>query len=191
MGAHGAEPSALNGCPRPARYHVHMSSRHLTRDPRDWIGLAARLILGGALGWAGLTKVGNLDGNVAQVELYRLPIPHAPEVVIGTAQPIVEIVVGLLLIVGLFTRVSGALGALAMIAFIGGITWAWANGLNIDCGCFSAGGELPEGEEPTYLIDILRDIGFAACGIWLWVRPRSPFALDSVLFRPIDEGNYG
>lgn len=156
----------------------------ISRDWRDWVGLAARLILGVALSYAGLLKVGRLESNVTQVALYQLPIPGWLVTLVGYAQPFVEIAVGLLLIIGLFTRIGAALGAIAMIVFIGGIGWAWSHGLAIDCGCFSIGGELPEGAQTKYLQDIVRDLGMMACGIWLWVRPASAIALDSWLLAP-------
>ncbi len=65
----------------------------------------------------------------------------------------------MLLIVGLMTRVAAVIAALLMFAFVFGIAWAWAHGLRIDCGCFGGGGQLGAGQEPTYLVDILRDFG--------------------------------
>lgn len=150
---------------------------------RGWVGLAARLILGGALIWAGAIKVGNPEANVASVQNYQLPLSDGFVQLVGYAQPMVEILVGVLLVVGLFTRSMGALGALAMLLFIGGISWAWARGLRIDCGCFSEGGLLAADEEPKYLQDILRDVGLMACGAWVTIRPRSPLALDTWLSR--------
>lgn len=162
-----------------------VAKAQITPDPKDWIGLGMRLVLGISLTYAGALKVGNLDGNIAQVELYELPVPQWANIVVGTSQPFLEIAVGLLLIVGLFTRVTAALGILAMVIFIAGISWAWSQGLRIDCGCFSPGGVLDEGEATRYLQDILRDLGLAATGVWLLVRPASVLAIDSVLLKPI------
>lgn len=168
-----------------------VASRQLTRNWRDWVGLAARLVLGIGLAWAGLLKVGRLEGNVAQVELFQLPFPGWMTTAIGYAQPFVEIAVGVMLIIGLFTRINAALGTVAMAAFIAGIAWAWSKGLRIDCGCFSIGGQLGADEQTQYIQDILRDIGLMAAGVWLWVRPASVLAVDTWLLRPVsgpDEG---
>ncbi len=161
-----------------------VAERMVGRNWRDWVGLAARLILGIGLFYAGAIKIGRLESNVTQVALYQLPIPDWMVTLVGYAQPFVEIAVGLLLIIGLFTRISAALGTIAMVVFIGGIAWAWSQGLQIDCGCFSIGGELPEGAQTKYVQDILRDLGMMACGIWLWVRPASAIALDTWLLAP-------
>ncbi|MEL4356895.1 MULTISPECIES: DoxX family protein [unclassified Luteococcus] len=154
-----------------------------TRTARDWIGLLARLVLGGALLVAGLLKIGNLDGNVLSVRAYQIDfLPYSAEKMIGYGLPVLEIIVGLLLLAGLFTRISALIGALMMLAFIGAIASAWARGLSIDCGCFSQGGQT---EDPKYLWEILRDALFALCGAWLVWRPRTPFSVDGWLFRPI------
>jgi uncharacterized membrane protein YphA (DoxX/SURF4 family) len=120
------------------------------------------------------------------VKAYQLPLPDGLETAIGYAQPIVEIVIGLMLAVGLFTRFSALIVGLAMLVFIAGITQAWARGLTIDCGCFSQGGELEEGAETQYLLDILRDTGFLICCVWtyLFASPRKPISVDSWLAGP-------
>ncbi len=162
-----------------------VAPQQLTRDWRDWVGLGARLVLGISLSVAGLLKVGRLQANVAQVELFQLPIPDPVVTLIGYAQPFVEIAVGLMLIIGLFTRINAVLGTLSMVAFIAGIIWAWAHGLRIDCGCFTLGGELGAEEQTRYLQDIARDLGLMACGLWLWLRPASVLASDTWLLRPV------
>lgn len=147
--------------------------------------MAGRLLLGGGLALAGFMKVGRLEANVDQVRLYELPLPLAAERVIGYTQPFLEITVGLLLLVGLFTRVTAALAVLAMVIFISGISWAWANGLQIDCGCFTPGGTLAPGQQTQYGQDIARDLVMMAGGVWLFIRPRSVLSVDNWLFAPV------
>lgn len=178
------------------RFQRRLDDNTSTPDPqaqdwRGWVVLAARVILGGALIWAGAIKVGNPEANVVSVQNYQLPLPDSLIHLIGYAQPMAEILVGLLLVIGLYTRWMGLAGALAMLVFVGGISWAWAHGLRIDCGCFSQGGVLAPDQEPKYLQDILRDVGLMAAGLWLTIRPQSVFALDNWLFKdrfePADE----
>ena len=101
---------------------------------------------------------------------------------IGLALPFVEILLGALLILGLFTRPVAIVSTLLMVAFIIGIAQAWARGLTIDCGCFGGGGQVAAGET-KYGTDIARDATFALAGAWLWWRPRSLASLDRLLFR--------
>ena len=149
---------------------------------RGWVGLAARLVLGGVLLVAGLLKITKLGESILAVRAYRL-LPYELTDIVGVALPIIEIAVGLLLVVGAFTRVSAVIGALLMVAFIIGIASAWARGLSLDCGCFGGGGEIdPEVARAAYPWEILRDVGLFTCGAWLAVWPATPFSLDRWIF---------
>ncbi|MFI7704821.1 DoxX family protein [Nonomuraea sp. NPDC049480] len=140
----------------------------------------ARLVLGGVLIAAGALKIGNPSDSVVAVKAYQL-LPESIAVPVGYALPILEIVIGVLLVVGLLTRVAAVSAGLLMFAFVFGIAWAWANGLRIDCGCFGGGGQLGVGQEPTYLLDILRDFGLVLLGAWTVRFPPGHFALDGAL----------
>jgi hypothetical protein len=64
-----------------------------------------------------------------------------------------------------------------MLAFMIGISQAWARGLSIDCGCFGGGGQVAPGEA-DYLTPLLRDTGLAILAIYLTFFPHSKFGLD-------------
>ncbi|MBG0563029.1 MauE/DoxX family redox-associated membrane protein [Actinoplanes aureus] len=145
-----------------------------------WISTVARLGLAAVWLIAGGLKVGDLAASARAVNAYQLMSYDAAKVV-GAIQPFLEIALGLLLLIGLATRLTAAISALLMVVFIAGIVSAWARGLQIDCGCFSAGGALAEGKEAAYGLDILRDLGFLAlAGILVW-RPHTRFSLDGLL----------
>ncbi|MGW5684476.1 MauE/DoxX family redox-associated membrane protein [Nonomuraea sp. NPDC003754] len=145
-----------------------------------WVTTVARLVLGGVLIVAGGLKIGSIYNSVLAVKAYQL-LPEAIATAVGYALPIVEIVVGVLLVAGLLTRVAAVVGGLLMLAFVLGIAWAWANGLRIDCGCFGGGGELKAWEEPSYLLDIVRDFGLVLLAAWTVRFPPGRFALDAAL----------
>ena len=74
---------------------------------------------------------------------------------VGHLLPVLEVVVGLCLVLGLLTRGAAVVSALLFVAFIVGIASAWARGLQIDCGCFGGGGttagrrrRVPVGDRP-------------------------------------------
>ena len=143
---------------------------------QPWLTLLARLILGAVLLVAGALKVPNLPKSAMAVRAYEmLPIPIAN--FLGYTLPWIEIGLGLLLIVGVTVKISGALGALTMLAFIIAIAQAWARGLSIDCGCFGGGGTV-DPEDTKYLSEIIRDIGLLALGIYLYYFPKGKFGLD-------------
>ena len=146
----------------------------------DLIALLARLILGIVLIWAGAAKVTHPAVSAAAVRAYQL-LGYNLAGYVGYALPVLEILVGLLLVVSLFTRASAAVGGLLMVAFIFGISWAWAHGYALDCGCFGGGGTI-SAAQTQYPWDIMRDVGLAACATWLVVRPRTAYSLDHRLF---------
>lgn len=146
------------------------------------VGLVARLVLGGALLVAGALKIGSPIVAARAVQAYQI-LPFEVAAYVGYALPVLEIIVGLLLVIGLFTRPMALVGLLLMVAFIIGIASAWARGLSIDCGCFGGGGTIGA-TETKYPQEIARDALFALCGLWLVVRPSSLFSLDRRLAGP-------
>lgn len=153
----------------------------MTRDRvLDLVGLLARLVLGIALLAAGGLKVGNPRGSARAVQAYEI-LPFDVAAYVGYALPWIEVIVGTLLVLGLFTRVNALLGTVLMAAFVVGIGQAWARGLTIDCGCFGGGGEVAA-DETKYGREIARDLVFALCGAWLVVRARTAYSLDRFLF---------
>lgn len=151
-----------------------------------WVGLVARLILGITLIVAGLLKVTAVDSSIAAVRTYRI-VSWDFATIVGTAMPVVEIIVGLAILVGLLTRWSALLGALAMVAFIAGIASVWARGISLDCGCFGGGGLRQDPWSTVvhgYIKDIVRDTGLFLCGLWLVVNPRTALSLDGWMSAP-------
>jgi len=173
-------------------------------QPREgtfgWITFAARVILGGAIAVSGFLKIGNLvtviiqnmsgqgvpttPQTVKDVLNYQLGLPVWISNTVGYAMPIIEILLGLAILVGLWTRWTAALGGLMMLVYIVAISSAWARGLTISCGCFGPSHQLGEGEKPMYWLDILRDIGLLICAVWIFLFPKSPLSVDGWLAGP-------
>jgi uncharacterized membrane protein YphA (DoxX/SURF4 family) len=86
-----------------------------------WIGLIARLTLGGTLFMAGYLKFDELDKSQMAVRAYEM-LPVALANLIGIVLPFAEIFMGILLIVGAGTRLMGILSALLMLVFVIGIS---------------------------------------------------------------------
>jgi uncharacterized membrane protein YphA (DoxX/SURF4 family) len=142
-----------------------------------WIGLVARLTIGIVWLIAGGLKAFNPYSAGAAVRAYEI-FPVDLATTIGQILPWIEIGLGVLLILGVYTRTAAAFSAVLFLAFIAGIASAWARGLTIDCGCFGGGGFVEPGET-KYLQEILRDIGLILlCGL-LVLRPRTRLSLAS------------
>ena len=148
-----------------------------------WVGVVARVVVGGVWVYAGMLKLPHPDTSVTAVRSYQL-LPAGLAETVGHLLPMLEIVVGGCLLLGLLTRVTGAASALLQIAFIIGIASVWSRGIAIDCGCFGNGGADPVafGKYPW---EIARDTGLLALSLLLVWRPRTPLAVDNLLFPPI------
>jgi uncharacterized membrane protein YphA (DoxX/SURF4 family) len=145
-----------------------------------WLGTAARLVLGVVWIVAGATKVTDLAASGRSVAAYRI-LPYEGARFLGAVLPFLEIALGILLVLGLATRLAAVVSAILLIAFIAGIASAWARGLRIDCGCFGNGGDLAANESPAYLTETVRDIGLLVLAGFLALFPRSRFSLDARL----------
>lgn len=137
------------------------------------LGLAAVWLISGGL------KAVDPDQTYVAVRAYDV-LPVAALEVVAALLPWLEIALGVLLLLGVGTRLVAALSAAVLLVFIAGVVQAWARGLSIDCGCFGGGGTVDPGET-AYVQELLRDTGFLLLAAWLFVRPRTLFALDSRL----------
>jgi len=115
-----------------------------------WIG---RLVLGGIFIYAGFSKLllpnthlwpmfvlkfslsMNLSSFAQQVESYKMISPEVSQVVAHTL-PFVEIVLGLLLLIGWRLRIWSTAITVIMVGFLAAVTRAYLLHMDINCGCF-------------------------------------------------------
>jgi uncharacterized membrane protein YphA (DoxX/SURF4 family) len=145
----------------------------------SWLGTLARLVVGGVWLVAGALKLPDPAESVRAVRAYKL-LPEAVVPTIGHGLPILEILVGLCLVLGLLTRGAAVVSSVLLVAFIIGISSAWARGISIECGCFGGGGGSASATQ-AYPWDIARDVGLLLASVYLVVRPSSTWSLDRVL----------
>ena len=148
------------------------------------ITLLARLILGGVLTSAGALKAFKPSESAGAVAAYKI-LPTNIAHLVGYALPWLEIAIGILLIIGLSTRLAAAVGAFVMVVFICAIISVWARGILIDCGCFGGGGVVDPSKAAeahrAYLLEILRDLALAALGVYLYFFPYGRFGIEKSL----------
>jgi uncharacterized membrane protein YphA (DoxX/SURF4 family) len=137
--------------------------------------LACRLVPAALLLWAGMAKALDRQGSILSVDSYDV-LPDTLVRLVATLLPWIEIAIATLLIMGLFVRFAGAATAIVTLVFIAGMAQAKARGLQIDCGCFGAGGY---GDGVSWW-DILRDVPIVLAGVFLTLRPRGPWQLDNM-----------
>ena len=145
------------------------------------LGVLARVVVGLVWVVAGWLKLPDPAENVRAVRAYHV-LPEAVVPTIGYLLPIIEIVVGACLLLGLLTRLMAVFSAVLLVAFLVGISWAWARGLEIECGCFGGGGGPATGASSKYPWELARDSFLLLLSALLVWRPGTPFALDNRLY---------
>jgi uncharacterized membrane protein YphA (DoxX/SURF4 family) len=147
-------------------------------DPR-WVSLALRLAVGGVFIFSGYTKILDVNETIRSVRNYQL-LPEAIVPTVGSALPILELLLAVLLLVGVVTRIAVVVAFLLSLAFFVGVATAWARGLQIECGCFGNGG-FTSNPVPGYVRElVLNGFIMLACG-WLFVRGPGQFSVDAWL----------
>jgi len=152
---------------------------------RDVVGLLARLALAGVFLVSGAIKASDARETVVAVRAYQL----LPESMVGTVaamMPYLELALGLLLLVGLATRLTAVISAVVLVMFIAAVISAAARGLSIDCGCFGGGGQVEPGQT-AYTAEILRDLGLLVLAVYLTVRPDTPLSIDRLAHRRAED----
>jgi uncharacterized membrane protein YphA (DoxX/SURF4 family) len=150
-----------------------------------WIG---RLVLGAIFVYAGFAKLlmpnthlwpyfflkfsvsTNLTMFQQQVESYKMLSPEAASFLAHTL-PFVEIVVGLMLIVGWGLRIWASMVTLIMVGFLAVVTRAYLLHMDINCGCFGT-------PEKLTGMTVVRDASFSALAVLMtyfaFVEARKP-----------------
>ncbi|TDV42143.1 MauE/DoxX family redox-associated membrane protein [Actinophytocola oryzae] len=145
----------------------------------DLVGLIVRLGLAAVWLVSGSIKASDLNQTYIAVQAYDL-LPGSVSSVVAGALPFLELALGVLLLVGLGTRIGAIVSVVVLVAFVGAVAQSWARGLTIDCGCFGGGGQVAAGQT-QYPQEIARDVGFLLLAGWLVARPRSLASLDGWL----------
>jgi len=109
-----------------------------TKGAVDALVFALRLVIGVLLLVAGALKIGHAPDLAASIAGFRL----LPATVIGPlalALPFFEFMLGLYLVLGLFTRVVAAIACAQFLAYGSVVASAVLRHIPADCGCFGPG----------------------------------------------------
>ena len=128
--------------------------------------LIGRLIVSATFILAALPKIQDPAAFATSVEGYRVVTGNLT-VWIALALPWLELVAGFGLLIPQIRRGSDLVVALLLIAFIILHASAWARGLDISCGCFSAH---ESGKAPDYHWLILRNLGLLVACTCVMIR---------------------
>lgn len=138
-----------------------------TRMAFEW---GCRLILAAAFIYAGVLKNGNPQAFAGSIATFEI-LPEGWVNVVALTLPWLEILSGLLLLIGPWTRV----GALSLVClngiFLLALLSAIIRGIPVDCGCFGSSG--PSSPAKVWLA-IGRDVVFLAMAVFVYLRARAP-----------------
>ena len=133
---------------------------------KAYLILIGRLIVSATFILAALPKIQDPAAFATSVEGYRVVTGNLT-VWIALALPWLELVAGFGLLIPQIRRGSALVITLLLIAFIVLHVSAWARGLDINCGCFSADNS---NKAPDYLWLIFRNIFLLATCTWVMIR---------------------
>lgn len=120
-----------------------------------WVAFLSRIGLGMLWIVTGTTKVGKIGSTTQSIEAYQIFTFEWSRFLAHIIGP-VEIVGGVLLLVGCAISFCSIASISALTLFVVGLTQALLRGFSIDCGCFGAG-DLA-GSQLDMEIAILRDL---------------------------------
>ena len=139
--------------------------------------MSALVRFGMAAVWiiAGIQKLDARMEMTQAIEAYGIFTPEWSGYLAYLFGPL-ELMGGVLLLLGLFLREASAVAAVVLVLFMVGISQAWARGLVIDCGCFGYDpADVSQGM--NYALTLLRDATFLVLTLWTIWRPYRRYAL--------------
>jgi uncharacterized membrane protein YphA (DoxX/SURF4 family) len=138
----------------------------------SWVVLVLRVAIGAVFIAAGASKLGHADLFAAQIAGFRL-LPEAPIRLMAVTLPLLEILVGGYLVVGLFTRYTAWVAVVMLAAFDLAIASAVVRGMTVSCGCFG-----PSDTTVTTWGEVARDAVLVVVAAFVALRAPGTLALD-------------
>jgi putative oxidoreductase len=140
----------------------------------ELISLASRLFVAGVFIFASYDKVWDPANFAKSVATYDL-LPLWAVAGVSVALAWLELLVGVMLVLGLRTRAAAVWASGLLVFFTGLMLYAGITGAGFDCGCFPGGGEAAA-HQAGYE-GALRDALFLLPALWLVWRPGRWLAL--------------
>jgi uncharacterized membrane protein YphA (DoxX/SURF4 family) len=134
--------------------------------------LIARILVGGVFAIAGGLKIGHADQFAAQIAAFGI-VPQAVIAPMALLLPFLEVLLGIYLIVGLYTRLVAGIAIVQLLIFSAAIASAVLQGHSLSCGCFG-----PNDTSVTSWPEVGRDMALALVAAFVAWRAPGMLALD-------------
>lgn len=125
-----------------------------------------RIILAAVFLYAGTLKIMNPAEFAAEIENYQM-LPYVLVSLMAIILPWIEVICGVLLLVGAWLKPAGFLVLLMNVVFIVAISVAMLRGLDISCGCFSIH------SSQVGLHKIIEDLAYAGMALYIVLKAKA------------------
>ncbi|MFK4764584.1 MauE/DoxX family redox-associated membrane protein [Desulfobaculum sp. SPO524] len=122
------------------------------------LAVAFRLYLGGLFIYASIYKITYPAVFAESIANYQI-VPYALVGVMAVVLPWVELLCGILLIVGVRSRSACAFICAMLVMFLSAVVWVLVADIPVGCGCFHSQ------EDPISWLTALRDAGWLAMAV--------------------------
>lgn len=143
------------------------------------LALPARLYLGVIFVLASLHKIadpGTFALDVATYDMLPLALINPTAIIL----PYIELVAGVLIIIGWRTRAAALLITGMMAIFVVAVSVALAKGIDTSCGCFAS---QSIDDDPISALTILRDVAWLQLGAYVALFDRRALGIDRLAMR--------
>ena len=138
------------------------------------VATLARLAIGALFIYAASSKFDAIK-FAQEVNNYRL-LPPVLVNLVAVALPFVELLAGVMLVAGFRVR-AGALTVVGLLCgFIFAMSFVWAKGIDIECGCFGKGTKVG-------FRAVSEDVGMMLLALEAYAFDRGSFGLDGLIAR--------
>ena len=127
---------------------------------------------GALLVWAGAAKIGHAEALAGAIAGFRL-LPPGLVAPLAVILPFFEVLLGLYLLAGLFTRIAAAIATAQFLIYAAAIASAVLRGIPANCGCFGPG-DAAVADWPHVALDL----ALAAIALFIAAGAPGAFALD-------------
>jgi uncharacterized membrane protein YphA (DoxX/SURF4 family) len=135
-----------------------------------------RVALGAVFIVASLDKIQNPEAFATTIANYRV-LPYTCINGIAIVLPWLEVIIGTLLVLGVWVRAGTIIAWGLLLVFSTAISHALVRGLDISCGCFTTN---PDAEKMS-LWTLIWDLIWLCWGILIWVFDRGQYSLFKFL----------
>lgn len=159
--------------------------RFLDHPVHNWAGLAIRVVVGSVFIYAAISKIARPMDFAWSIAMYRM-LDYRYVHLLAVVLPWAELICGVTLLSGLWTRGSAVVVCGMTVMFIWALTHAITHQIEMtSCGCFSqAGAKALSTHQSTVSKSLLhRDIAMLFAAGYVWLFDSGRIGVDGILKR--------